>query len=66
MVKNPKGAAQIAHNLKVYGGSMRGGLERLERESRNKGRREGFNQGMDYALHKLSLFERVFGIRNNK
>ena len=61
MGKSPKGAALIAHNLKEYGGSMRGGLERLAKDSRKAGQREGFQQGYRHALTDLSLLERIVG-----
>lgn len=56
-----KGASLIAHNLKEYGGSMQGGLERLSKESRKAGKQEGFQQGVNFALNKLSLLERITG-----
>ena len=61
MGKATKGAALIAHNLKEYGGSMQGGLERLAKESRTAGKQEGFRQGIKYALNEFNLLERIVG-----
>ncbi len=57
--KKLKGAAAITHRLKEYGygRSMEAGLKRLAVESR----REGFQQGVDFALNRLSLAERILG-----
>ncbi len=57
MGKNLKGAALLTHKLKEHGGgSMKKGLERVSKESREAGRQEM----LDY-FQKLSLLERVFG-----
>ncbi len=54
-----KGAAATTHGLKEYGHgiSMEAGLKRLQAESR----RDGFQQGVNYALQRLSLTERILG-----
>lgn len=57
MARQPRGAAQITHNLKEFGhGSMKKGLERLANESRQAGRQDMINY-----FQRLSLLERVFG-----
>lgn len=61
-----RGAPLIAHRLKKYGGSMQGGLERLAKESRNEGKREGFQQGVQYALSELNILERIIGHKIGK
>jgi hypothetical protein len=54
-----KGAAVTTHGLKEYGYgiNMQAGLKRLRAESK----REGFQQGVNYALQRLSLAERILG-----
>lgn len=57
MARQPRGAAQITHNLKEFGhGSMKKGLERLANEYRQAGRQDMINY-----FQRLSLLERVFG-----
>ena len=57
MARQPRGAAQITHNLKEFGhGSMKKGLERLVNETRQTER-----QNMINYFQRLSLIERVFG-----
>lgn len=53
-----KGASMISHGLKEfgYGKSMRDGLDRLARESREAGRQEAINY-----LKNLNIFERILG-----
>ena len=60
---NTRGASSITHRLKAYSGgkSMRAGIEKLALEQRQ----QGFKQGVDYALRKLSLLERILGRRLN-
>jgi hypothetical protein len=62
--KELKGAAAITHRLKEYGygQSMEAGLQRLELE----GEKKGFQLGINYALHSLSLKERIMGRRQKK
>ena len=59
------GAAVTTHNLKEYGygKSMAAGLERLAKESRQSGQREGFQQGFNYAMKNMSVLERLLGRR---
>ena len=54
-----RGAPVTTHGLKEYGygKSMEAGLRRLRAESK----REGFQLGVNYALQKLSLAERILG-----
>lgn len=56
-----KGAPVTTHRLKEYGHgiSMEAGLKRLQAESK----RDGFQQGVNYALRSLSLAERILGRR---
>lgn len=58
-----RGAAAFTHALKQYGHgvSMEAGLKRYGIEQK----REGFQQGVSYALQKLSLTERILGRRIN-
>lgn len=53
-----RGAAAITHALKEHGnGSMANGIKRIASESRQ----QGFQQGVNYALQRLSLLERILG-----
>jgi len=54
-----RGAAAFTHKLKEYGygKSMEAGVRRLATESK----REGFEQGVNYALQRMSVFERLIG-----
>ena len=63
MSKGLHGAPVITHKLKEYGfgKSMVAGLERLTKESRQAGQREGFQQGVQYALQRMSVLERLVG-----
>ena len=57
-MKNLRGAAAITHALKEHGnGSMVNGIKRIANESRQ----QGFQQGVNYALQRLSLLERILG-----
>lgn len=59
------GAAAFTHALKEHGnGSMVNGVKRIANESRQ----QGFQQGVNYALQRLSLLERIVGhqITNKK
>ena len=58
-----RGAPVTTHGLKEYGygKSMVAGLERLTRESRQAGQREGFQQGIQDALQRMSVLERLVG-----
>ena len=62
--KSLKGAAAFAHLLKEYGGgvSMEAGLRRFGNEQK----REGIQIGIDYALQRLSLAERIPGRQINR
>ena len=68
MSKALKGAASITHRINEYGGNkgMNIGLEKLSSDSWRAGKQEGFQQGVNYALQNLSLWERVFGHRIKK
>lgn len=57
------GAPITTHGLKEYGlgKSMVAGLERLAKESRQAGQREGFQQGVQFALQRMSVIERLLG-----
>ena len=59
-----KGAAAFTHRLKEYGGgvSMEAGLRRFGNEQK----REGVQIGINYALQRLSLAERILGRRINR
>ena len=59
-----RGAAAFTHALKEYGNdiSMEAGLKRYGMEQK----REGFQQGIDYALQKLSFTERLLGRQINR
>lgn len=59
-----KGAAAFTHWLKEYGGgvSMEAGLRRFGNEQK----REGIQIGINYALQRLSLAERILGRRINR
>lgn len=54
-----KGAAAFTHRLKEYGEgvSMEAGLRRFGSEQK----REGIQIGINYALQRLSLAERILG-----
>lgn len=57
--RNLRGSALFTHTLKNLGDgkSMASGLEHITRKARN----EGFQLGVNYALTKLSLWERITG-----
>ena len=59
-----KGCAAFTHRLKEYGGgiSMEAGLRRFGNEQK----REGIQIGINYALHRLSLAERILGRQINR
>lgn len=63
MVKELKGSAKVTHSLKEYGNgqSMKKGIQRLMIESREAGQREGFQQGVQFALQRMTLLQRLFG-----
>ena len=63
MDKLLKGAADITHSINEYGGNngMREGLKKIAADSRRSGQQEGFQRGINYALQKLSLLERIAG-----
>lgn len=63
MRKTLHGAAAITHSLKEYGLGKRmvAGLERLTQESRRAGQQEGFEQGIQFALQRMSVIERLLG-----
>ncbi|MGN0753513.1 MAG: hypothetical protein ACI4ME_03570 [Aristaeellaceae bacterium] len=53
-----KGASKLTHALKEYGGkSMADGIKRIATEQRQ----QGFQQGVKYALCKMSILERLVG-----
>jgi len=54
-----QGASAFTKALKEYGGgkSMADGLKRVANEQRQ----QGFQQGVNYALKRLSLIERLTG-----
>ena len=54
-----KGASLFTHALKEYGGgkSMADGIKRIAVEQRQ----QGFQQGIEYALRKMSILERLIG-----
>lgn len=53
-----KGASALTHALKEYGGkSMADGIKRIAVEQRQL----GFQQGVEYTLRKMSIWERLFG-----
>ena len=64
MAKRLPPAAEFTHALKEYGGgkSMADGVKRIAKESQQK----GFQQGVTYALEKLSLIERLTGRLNKR
>ena len=57
------GAPVTTHGLKKYGlgKSMVAGIERLVKESRQEGQLEGFQQGVQFALQRMSVIERLLG-----
>ena len=58
-----QGASAFTHALKEYGGgkSMVEGVKRISTENRQ----QGFQQGVNYALQRLSLAERILGRQLN-
>ena len=54
-----QGASAFTHALKEYGGgkSMAEGVKRIAKENRQ----QGFQQGVNFALQRLSLAERLLG-----
>jgi len=63
MGKNLHGASVITHWLKEYGygKGMTAGIERLAKESRQAGQRDGFKLGVNYALTRMTVAERLLG-----
>ena len=59
-----QGAPAFTHALKEYGygKSMYDGVKRIKSESKQ----EGFQAGIDFALHRLSLAERILGRKINR
>lgn len=59
-----QGASAFTHALKEYGGgkSMEAGVKRIAKESKQ----QGFQQGVNYTLQRMSLLERLLGYQIKK